>query len=241
MTRASCRCVSLGVIFLFVEPVAAQVTYFGGGGSIPNLNPAGANFEITVPDAFALSALTITLDFRAASGGMPHTWTGDLIATIQHVPSGAMADFFRRVQKFDAAIGFGNASDLAGPYTFTDAAGTLRLADTPSGTGTIAAGSYRATNNTFNGVGNPTFSGETIQNLNALFAGVTNVSGVWRLNIADVAGGQDLGSLGIWSLTLTPVPEPSSLLAVGILTATIGWRRIRNKTHRRSRIGIDGA
>jgi len=92
----------------------------------------------------------------------------------------------------------------------------------------ITNGTYRPTTNTFNAVGTPTFTGETITNLNTTFDGV-NVGGTWRLNVSDNAAG-DVGTISGFAFTVQSpavVPETSSLVLAAFGFATAGFAVVR--------------
>lgn len=204
-------------------PAAAQTTYNGAGFAIPDNDPAGAGSTINVADSYSVSTLHVTVVF-----GPEHPFAGDLIATL--TKGATTVDLFRQVGWITASPGPGDSSNLSGSYRFIDSA-TNRLIDVARTVGdlqTITPGDFRATTNTFNGNGDPNFTGETVVSLTGAFAG-SNVNGAWTLNIADIAFG-DEGSVQSWSLTVTPVPEPSLVLVGGGAMAAVAIAR-----HRRSR------
>ena len=102
-------------------------------------------------------------------------------------------------------------SDAANENTFTLASdATLTFDDAAAnrvpGSGTVATGSYRPTNNSFGGADSfpspaPSPSNETT--LAGAFTGIEDANGSWRLYVVDDATG-DLGQMaGGWSLTIT--------------------------------------
>lgn len=209
----------LAAVMAVPNQANAQVTYnYTGpnlGVTIPDAVPAGLIYDITVPDSGALSAMSIGLTI----GPPNHTWVGDLIMTITH--GATTSDVFRRVGA-TTSTAVGSSVDFGGPYTFIDsAAGRLvdALAVNP-----IAPGSYRATTNTFVA---PIGTGETVIALNTVFGG-GNINGLWRINISDNAGG-DTGAVSALSITLTVVPEPTSLALAAVGAGGLAWRRWRRK------------
>lgn len=209
------------VMVLFASwgaPLATgQTSYSGGGFAIPDNDANGASSIINVPDN------NITNSFRIGIT-MSHTQIGDLVARLQH---GATTVFlFRQVGWTTVTPGPGDTSDLGGTYDFFDTA-SVRLIDiamTLSDNQVIPSGSFRATNNTFNGNGPPTFSGETVVSLDGAFVG-TNINGAWTLTIADI-GLFDTGSVSGWSVTFSTIPEPTTIaMGLGGVFAAVGiWR-----------------
>ncbi|MFK7958270.1 MAG: Ig-like domain-containing protein [Lysobacterales bacterium] len=112
---------------------------------------------------------------------VPHTFVGDLSASLTHVASGTEVDLLDRPGRPTGGPGFGcGNNDIRA--TFDDDAGTA-AEDECSATPPAIGGSVT-------GIGNlADFNGETFQ-------------GDWTLNIADGAGG-DTGSLDRWCLVPT--------------------------------------
>jgi subtilisin-like proprotein convertase family protein len=195
-----------GIAALMTVPnqAKAQVTYnYTGpnlGVTIPDGVAAGLNYDITVPNSGPLSAISIGLTMNPA-----HTWSGDLIMTINHIAT--TSNVFGRLG------GGANQNDLAGPYTFIDTAtiGLNAAVGSP-----IPSGNYRATD-----------GADAFITLNTVFGG-QNINGLWRINISDNSA-QDTGAVSALSITLTAVPEPTSLALVGVGAAGLGWRRWRRK------------
>src|SRR5690606_33922160 len=70
----------------------------GGGGdeycatpaaNIPDNNPAGANFTITVPDSGTVEDVDVMVDAT-------HSWVGDLAIRLTHVGTGTSVTFYDR-------------------------------------------------------------------------------------------------------------------------------------------------
>lgn len=208
-------------------------SYTGGSVAIPNNTVNGVALDINITDTFDL------LSFRSITINGSHTWIGDLVMTLTHVPSGRTIDLMRRPGKSLAGSGFGDASNWAG-FTFSNVLATSdpndprvidKARNTPDNRA-VAVGVYRPTTNSFNGVGQPSFSGESITNLNTTFDPLTNISGIWRLYVQDLAI-LDLGAVAGYSITLdVAIPEPSSMLLLGTVLTFGGagefLRRRRN-------------
>jgi hypothetical protein len=199
---------------------AGFVTYMYTGPTpvnIPDNNSTGVALNIVVPDTFQLNQFqSVTLT------GLVHTWVGDLIATLTHLPSGRTIDLFRRVGAA-APTGVGDSTNLGGDYTFSNTLTVSnlaqpRLVDAASlldGAQAVPGGVYRPTTNTFTGGAN--FAGETQVSLNGVFNGLANINGTWQLRISDNAN-LDLGTIRGWSMTVevAAVPVPPSLMVFGL-------------------------
>ncbi|MBW4493412.1 MAG: proprotein convertase P-domain-containing protein [Oscillatoria princeps RMCB-10] len=187
---------------------ANAATFTGSGFAIPDNNATGVSSTISITDNFTIADVTVTLN------NITHSWMGDLVASLTHLTTGTKVNLFDRVGRITS--GFGNSTNLSGNYSFNDTF-TDSLWTTAAGlnsSANIPSGNYYSTAAT-----------GTVSLLSA-FSGQSAL-GDWQLNIQDRAGG-DTGSLGSWSLTLTPaqpaqpVPEPASafsLLALGAMGA----------------------
>lgn len=208
---------------------AAMITYTYPPASLPVGIPdevfgipGEVVLDINVTDSFNIAS------FDSVSIGLTHTFVGDLIATLTHVPTGTTIDLFNRVGRDGS--GFGSSSNLNGTYTFTNLAsyGPLNtLRDAVAGQNDsfdVPSGFYNPTTSFSVGT-------EPVTNLNTAFDGL-NVSGIWRLTISDNAGG-DTGNITSFSFTVndsgsnsvaTPVPAtaPMALLA---FTGFVALRR----------------
>lgn len=190
-------------------------TYTGSPVNIPDNNSTGVNLTITVPNGTPVLSFT-----DATLSGLSHSWVGDLIATLTHIPSGRTANLFNRVGRVN--VGNGDSTNLGDTYTFTDTA-SQRLIDVAGplpGNVVVPGGAYRAT----------TVS-DGLVNLNTAFGGLADAGGTWQLNISDNAP-QDSGSIGGFSITFEsvpppPIPEPATLAVFGLLAAggAVGYRR----------------
>ncbi|WP_169978084.1 proprotein convertase P-domain-containing protein [Tautonia rosea] len=193
---------------------AETLTFTGAGGDIPQSSggtPGVLTSDIVVSESLAITDVTVTLL------GLTHTWVGDLIASLTHVDSGTTVDLFNRIDRTGNS-GVGDASDFNGDYAFNDAfTGDLWAAAKGGGNNfDIPGGDYFAT----------TVEGSV--SLLSAFNGVL-AAGTWRLSISDNADG-DSGSLGSWQLRLTAIPEPSSIVLVGLASVVgvgVGLHRRR--------------
>lgn len=144
-------------------------------------------------------------------GGPVHTFAGDIKA-ILIAPNGTSHSLFGRPLATTSAA-CGDASDLAGPYTFSDNAPSppsggwwqAATAETTS-TAPIASGTYRSTESGGAGAVNP----QPPTSINTKFAGVT-ANGTWTLRFFD-GGGGDTGAVSAANLTVeaagSPTPTP---------------------------------
>ncbi len=206
-------------------------TYTGATIAIPDNVAAGVNLDITVPTAPGTNFLQEFQSVSLTMSNAPaHTYVGDLIATLTHVPSGTSIDLFRRVGKSSTTTGFGDPAEFGGTFTFSNIltpTGEERLIDAALPVLVVPTGTYRPTTNTFNG-DNTDFTGETITDLNATFDGLADTSGIWRLNISDNSG-EDTGSIVGYRFTVNAVPAPSSvaIMALGGLMPLVAIARRR--------------
>jgi hypothetical protein len=189
---------------------------------IPDNNATGISVDLVVNDNIPLSleptnCVEVTLTFGRPVGAGGHTWAGDLIARLTKVGDGS-SFLFNRIGRTSGSTGFGDSSDMVGPYTITNKtnADIWAAAFTAGSTAAIPSGSYRATNTSA-----VTTSAPPID-LCAPFLAAGSV-GTWRLTISDNAGG-DTGTLVSASLNLKPEPATMALLGLGAL-ALIRRRR----------------
>lgn len=174
-------------------------------GSIPDgVSPcptAGAPRNVT----FNVSGLTGSLSNIAVSmtfAGPAHTFMGDITATLI-APNAASHVVFARTGA-TTATGFGDSSDLAGPYTFADSAGSppsggwWQEATVRGASEAMTSGLYRTTAAGGAGQTNPA----PATNMTAAFSGVPNLNGTWTLRLTDSCN-SDTGAISAASLTIT--------------------------------------
>lgn len=215
---------------LFLVPVAmacltaaAQAqSYSGSGGAIPDASPLVPLVStINVPDNVTVADMTISLN------GFGHTWQGDLWARITAPDGVTTMDLFRRAgQGSTSTFGFTNNFVAANTYLFSDAGATSTYMAAPVN---IPSNTYRAYTNpganiTTTNANGPSAPTQVLQSFSSTFGGVA-AQGVWTLRITDMSSG-DSGSLGGWTLNITPVPEPTLLGFAGLgLLALLRRRR----------------
>lgn len=190
-----------------------QTTFPGSGvGAIPDgpgtptvcgSNGAPLNITFNVSGASApLSAVGVNLT-------LTHTWVADVTATLI-APNGTTHVLFGYTGSTTAG-GCGDSSNLAGLYSFSDAAaappsgGWWQAAAAVGDTLNLANGTYRSTGLGGVGATNPM----PATSINAAFAGVANPNGTWTLRITD-GGGGDTGSVSAASLILTSPAPPAN-------------------------------
>jgi subtilisin-like proprotein convertase family protein len=184
-------------IALFV-PTAPASTYVGPGGPIPDAldlkGPPGEILsEVEVTEAIVPETLSVTIT------GLEHTWCGDVVIRLTHLPSGATQSLVHRIGvPIDPPVNvFGDSSNFGGDYLFIDGGGDIWLAAGGGGsTFVVPPGSYHASD---------AGSGSAVPLLGA-FAGI-DASGTWRLTVQDAAAG-DTGSFLSWTLSITGSPVP---------------------------------
>lgn len=211
-------------------------TYGGAPIPIPDNTPAGLNLDILIPDGILMNQFQ-SVDILMSTGTPntatgAHSWVGDLILTLTHVESGLSIDLMRRPGS-STPTGFGDSSNFSGTYSFSSLAAAPRIIDNAALVAdgvAVANGTYNPTTNSFNGVGGPTFTGETTTDLNAIFDAMGVMAGTWRLNISDNAGG-DIGQINSWAFTAdvsgTPAPAAVWMGLAGF--GVLGMIRRRNR------------
>jgi len=160
--------------------------------NIPDNVNAGVSLDLVVPNSVVGNLVSFdSLDLT----NINHTWIGDLIITLTHVESGTSAIVLNRAGSIAGSDGF--FSDLAGNYSFSDAATGAFSTVNPVN----APGAYAPANPL------------------SVFAGIS-AAGTWRLNISDRAA-TDTGSFSAFGVTFTiPTPGTAALLGLGSLVAT---------------------
>lgn len=170
--------------------------------------PRNVTFPVPAFPGFQVADVEVEMSFA----GPVHTFAGDITSRLID-PSGSRDHvLFGRVLATTAAA-CGDASDLAGPYVFSDVAvpslGGWWQAATAETTSTapIVTGDYRTTNSGGAGATNPM----PPTSMQPVFGGMTSgeAQGTWTLRIVD-SGGGDTGAIASASLTI--YLEPSDLI-----------------------------
>jgi hypothetical protein len=166
----------------------------GGSGCAPSPGaPRDVAFNVT-----GISGPPTNVSVAMTFGGPAHTFAGDVVAVLI-APNGASHTLFGRTGA-TTATAFGSASDLAGPYTFNDAAVGANWW-TAAVTTPIPSGTYRTTPSGGAGVTNP--PAPTV--MNTPFAAIPTSNGAWTLRVTDGCQA-DTGAISAASLTLTGAP-----------------------------------
>lgn len=202
---------NLAILGLLVAAGAAHAvtyTYSGAAYAIPDSNVAGVSTQITgVPALASINSVSIT---------MAHTWTGDVTLTLNN--GSTTVNLMVRPGR-GTGTGFGDSSNLSGTYTFAAAGADFVAAAVaaPTTADIVAPGTYFSSDmntSTTSSVANGFFSG-------------AQAAATWTLFASDSAGG-DTGSIETWSIDGSPVPEPTTMAALGLGLAAVARRR-RNK------------
>ena len=185
-------------VFVNGQSTAPSATFPGSGlGPVPDgttCGTAGAPLNITYNvSGIAAAPSSVSIDMTFSP---PHTWMGDIVATLI-APNGTSFVVFGNTGS-TVAGGVGDSSDLAGPYTFNDAAtGDWWAAATAAGAAVaVPSGAYRTSQQ--GGAG----STGAVTNFTAAFAGIPTSNGTWTLRLTDQCPG-DTTSVSATSLTLT--------------------------------------
>lgn len=181
--------VCASALTLALATVATGDTYVGPGAVIPDGvidgPPGVVTTDIVVPGGFIVGDLSVSLV------GLTHSWIGDLVVTLTHLPTGATQTVMHRVG-LPGQTQFGDSSNLNGTYSFNDLFGGDLWATAASG-GTnwvVPSGGYFPS-----AAGSP-----AAVSLLSTFGGKPAL-GTWRLTVSDYAGG-DFGAFTSWTLTL---------------------------------------
>jgi subtilisin-like proprotein convertase family protein len=155
--------------------------------------PRVINFNV---NGFGAPISSVALDVT-----VNHTWVGDVDMVLRS-PGGTASHVIVSRIGVTTAGSFGDSSNYAGTYTFTDTSATniWTVATTSCGDGcNIAVGSYRTTAPGMTGQTNPA----PFTNMTAAFSGLTTaeINGVWTLSIRDAANA-DTGTVTAANLTL---------------------------------------
>ncbi len=170
---------------------------------IPDASASGVLQSINVASSALASITSMTVTLTTTGG-----WNGDLYAYLWH--DGIITTLINRVGVTAATPDGNSTSGMS--LTFSDAAAT----DVHTLTGALN-GTYQADGRT----ADPATVLDTSARLNALsLFNSTTPTGVWRLFIADVAGG-DEASLINWGFSLTGVAAPIQLVVNGVLTTVV--------------------
>ena len=198
----------------------AQATTFPANGGTLGLIPDGVSscagpgapldvtFTVTGQPPFVIPS-NVAVDMTFSPN---HTWVGHLTATL-FAPGGVAAfPIFGRTGA-TTAMGFGDSSDAAGPYTFIDSAPAAPTWWTAAAAvpfdNVVASGSYRASQ--VGGVGST--GANTL--ITPAFAALTDANGTWTLRFVNGCSGSQ-GAVAAANLTIgvggegTP-PAPPSL------------------------------
>lgn len=192
--------------------IAPAATFNGTNfGAIPD-GPSPCHTGTLTPrdvtfTASGLSGSVTAVNITTTFGNTVHSFMGDVTATLI-APNGASHTLFGRTLA-TTATSFGDASDLAGPYTFSDNApsppngGWWQASNTAGTTTAMPTGTYRTTASGGAGATIPM----PPTNMNAAFAGVTNANGTWTLRLTDGCQA-DTGGISAAVLDITTGTPP---------------------------------
>ena len=197
--------VTAGAISSAARVARADVFGPGPGGAIPDApdDPPGGpgvplDSVITVPNLGSVGSVnSVSMRFSPE-----HSWVGDLVVTLI-APNGDDVHLFARTGSIEPDDN-GDASDLAGPYTFVN------------GPGSPGAWTAAAINTPDIAIPSGTYPRETLApgasppaqdpDNYGVFAG-DSMGGNWTLRIQDWAH-FDSGGLESWTLNITPAGQP---------------------------------
>lgn len=204
------RRVVLGVVLAVLagslaQAGAASAATFPANEASLGAIPDGTSITPPAPGAprdvtFNVSGLNATapIDVSVMLTGS-HPYLGELEAVLI-APGGAPEQTIFSRTGATTAPGFGDDSDLGGPYTFSDTAanapGWWSAAASAAGGSAVASGTYRPSE--------PGGAGASGANtaITPAFASVSNPNGTWTLRVRDVAA-LNTGSITAASLSIT--------------------------------------
>ena len=184
------------------QAVPGALTFAGTGfGAIPDGGstcgttagtPRNVTFTVTGMPGGAPS------DVRITGLSLTHDYVGDLVVTLI-APNGTTSLVLFGRTGATTPTGFGDDSDVAGPYAFADdATGNWWAAAQAASTAIkIPAGTYRTS-----ALGGPGSTGAATS-LTGAFNGLTNANGTWTLRFIDGCG-SNTGAVTAATLELAP-------------------------------------
>jgi subtilisin-like proprotein convertase family protein len=200
-------CALLAAALTIAASPAAGATFAANPaslGAIPDgLSGTCGTFSASRDVTFTVSGLLnkITNVEVALTLSPAHAFAGD-VDVVLIAPDAAFHTIFSRTGATTAGC-FGDSSDVAGPYTFSDLAaappsgGWWQAATAANATAPIPAGTYRTTAPGGTGAVDPAPA-----TLMTPAFGATNPNGVWTLRFRDGAAG-DTGTVSAAALTIT--------------------------------------
>ncbi len=200
----------LTIAALAVVSSSFAVTY--GPSSFGNIPDFAASVPGSASNTIAVGT-GITSVNSVTLRGLTHTWAGDLVVTIT-APDATSVSLVARLGS-TTPTGFGTSNNFGGDYTFVGDGSGANLWTAVAVAGVIPGGTYNATG--------------ALSSTPVSFAGLSNqAAGDWTLTITDNAAG-DTGALVEWEFDATPVPEPGTMIALGLGAAAMIRRRRNSK------------
>lgn len=196
----------------------------GAGGPIPDAVSTNATPGVLTSTIIVAGAQTISTFNWAQITFTSHSWAGDIAVELES-PGGIKTHLFSRVRGTGTTT-FGDSSDLIGAYRFVDSGGgDFNAAASAAGAAVaIAPGTYNRSTTLADQIGGlPAINNNPFSIYNG-----TNPNGTWTLRVSDWGQG-DTGSVTSWSFNTTPVPEPASMVALGLGAVALMRRRRAKK------------
>jgi hypothetical protein len=189
------------------DTVSPAATFIGSNvgaipdGTSPCWNPGVGPPRNVTFDATGLNGAPASVSVSMTFGSPNHSFMGDVTAVLI-APNGASHTIFGRTLA-TTATAFGDSSDLAGPYIFSDTApappngGWWQASNAAGAAVPMPTGTYPTTNSGGAGAVNPM----PPTSINAAFSGVANPNGTWTLRLTDGCQA-DTGAISAASLTI---------------------------------------
>lgn len=200
---------------VFAVPIVETHNFNGLGLPVPDGNPSGlGDLQPVTSQITEIESVIVTLDI----GG---TWNGDLYAYLTH-DTGYAVLLNRSGRTAIDSFGYG---DSGYQVTLDDSAAdnihTYRDVTVPA-VGVPLSGTWQPDGRNVDpdSVFDTTPSTAMLSSFNG-----TDANGNWTLFVADLSGG-DAHTLNSWGMTITGIPEPSSVLLLAIGAAIIIRHRL---------------
>lgn len=220
------RRILLSAVAFLVFGTGAQAQFMGTGlgGAIPDGSGSNVSGTPLISTINILSSAPIG-GVSVSFNGLAATWVGDIVLTLTHPNGTTSMDLMSRPGRGSGST-FGFSGDYVSTNTYSFSDSGAPLFDVDPGT-TVASGNYVPSSNPNPPGTNLLAYVYTPTSFATTFGGLDS-AGMWTLTATDWAGG-DTGAYVDWTLTITPVPEPTSFVLGGLVLTGIAWNKRRKQ------------